>query len=179
MQRTKADYSRQPRRWKPLTQAQENALLLLIEGKSDVDVAADPGVQVRRQTVWEWRHWHPVFAAELERRRAEVYRQAQERLRSLMRQAVENVAAKVEAGDFEASIHVLKAVGMYGNGTMNAIHGQDPEQQFDAEVERRLDAEKIPDRFDELISASENPLKARRKAEIEAELLREYGDEAE
>ena len=72
MRQTNLDKSRQPRRWKPLTQAQENALLLLIQGKSDGEVAADPGVQVTRQTVWEWRHHDPRFAAELERLRAEV-----------------------------------------------------------------------------------------------------------
>jgi hypothetical protein len=173
--RTNSDNSGQPRRWKPLTQAQENALLLLIQGKSDGEVAADPGVQVRRQTIWEWRHEHPVFQAELERRRAEVYRQAQERLRSLLSKAVENLAGLVESGDYDASLQVLKAVGMYGNGTMNAIHGQDPERHFEAAVERRLQAEKIPEKLDSLLlQLDDNPRKRERQAEIEAELRAEY-----
>jgi hypothetical protein len=180
MHRTKSDNSGQPRRWKPLSQAQENVLLLLLQGKSDGEVAADPGVDVTRQTIWHWRHRNPMFMAALERRRGEVYRQAQERLRSLLRKAVENVATLVESGDFDASIHVLKAVGMYGNGTMNAIRGQDPAQHFDAEVERRLDAEKVLDEFDEMTTMmNANSTRGRRRAEIEAELWAEYGEAAD
>jgi hypothetical protein len=48
MRPTNLDKSRQPRRWKPLSQAQENALILLIQGKRDGEAAADPGVDVTR-----------------------------------------------------------------------------------------------------------------------------------
>ena len=44
-----------------------------------------------------------------------------------MGKAVANLAAAVEGGDLKASIEILKAVGMYGDGTMNAIHEQDPD----------------------------------------------------
>ncbi len=172
---TKPDNSRQPRRWKPLTQAQENALLLLIQGRNDGEVAADPGVQVTRQTVWEWRHHDPRFAAELQRRRAEVWRQPQERLRSLMSKAVENIAGLVESGDYDASVELLKITGMY-RGLVNHIGEQDPDKVFEAEVEWRLEQEKIPDRFDELIQL-DNPKKERRRAEIEAELWGTYGED--
>jgi hypothetical protein len=177
MRQTNLDKTRQPRRWKPLTQAQENALLLLIQGKSDGEVAADPSVQVTRQTVWEWRHHDPRFVAELERRRAEVWRQPQERLRSLMSKAVENVAGLVESGDYDASIELLKITGMY-RGLVNHIGEQDPEKVFETIVERRLAAEHIPGHLDDLlIKLDENPRKRQRQAEIEAELMREYGED--
>ena len=176
MRPTNLDKSRQPRRWKPLSQAQENALILLIQGKRDGEVAADPGVDVTRQTVWAWRHQDPRFAAELERRRAEVWRQPQERLRSLMSQAVENIAALVESGDYDASVELLKITGMY-RGLANHIGEQDPEKVFETIIERRLSAEHLPGDLHDLIGRLDsNPEKQRRKAEIEAELMREFGE---
>ena len=71
-------------------------------------------------------------------RRAEVWRQPQERLQSLLSKAVENLAAAVEEGDLKASIEVLKAVGMYGDGTMNAIHEQDPEKLIRQQAESQV-----------------------------------------
>jgi hypothetical protein len=72
--------------------------------------------------------------ATLERRRDEVWRQPQERLRSLMSKAVENVAGLVESGDYDASIELLKITGMY-RGLANHISEQDPEKVFNALVE--------------------------------------------
>jgi hypothetical protein len=93
-----------------------------------------------------------------------------------MRKAVENVAALVESGDYEASIELLKITGMY-RGLANHIGEQDPQKLLEAEVERRLAAEKIGGHLDELlIKLDDNPRKAQRRAEIEAELMREYGD---
>jgi hypothetical protein len=111
--------------FKPLTIEQENAIDQLILGQNDREVAEIEGVN--RMTVWQWRHEHAVFMAELERRRADVWRAPQEKLRSLMGKAVSNLAAGVEGGDLKASIELLKAVGMYGDGTMNAIGEQDPD----------------------------------------------------
>jgi hypothetical protein len=176
MHPTKADKSRQQRRWKPLTQAQENALLLLIQGKSDGEVAADPGVHVTRQTVWEWRHHDPRFMAELERRRAEIWRAPQERLRALISQAVENIAALVEVGDYDASVELLKITGMY-RGLNNHIDEQDPERVFDTIVEQHVAAERIPGDLERLSAKlMNNPAKDQRQAEIEAELLVEFGE---
>lgn len=168
--------SQQKPTFKPLSIEQQNAIDLLILGKSDQEVADTIGRD--RSTIWEWRTGHPLFCATLERRRAEVWRQPQERLRSLLSKAVENVAALVESGDYDASIELLKITGMY-RGLANHIGEQDPEKVFDAIVERRLAAEHIPDELDKLISTlSENPRKTWRKAEIVEELLREYGEAA-
>jgi transposase-like protein len=70
---TKPDETRQAPRFKPLSPAQEMALTLYLAGLSDTDVAQAVGVT--RQTCWQWRRQHPVFMVELERRRAEVWRQ--------------------------------------------------------------------------------------------------------
>ena len=131
-----------------------------------------------RQTCREWRRQHPVFMAELERRRAEVWRQPQERLRSLLSKAVENLAAAVEEGDLKASIEVLKAVGMYGDGTMNAIHGHDPERLIHEEAERRVRAEGISEdpTHDMLIGMTTNPAYQRHLAEVTEELYQAYGE---
>ena len=166
----------QPRRWKPLSQAQENALVLLLQGGSDSEVAADPGVHVERGTVWSWRHEHPLFKAELQQRRANLYGAAFERLRSLVSKAVENVAAKVEAGDYEASIDLLKCIRLYGNGSLNAVHGLDAERNLEELIDQRLKAEAIPDKFDILLDPLKNPAKEQRKAAIEAELMEEFGE---
>jgi hypothetical protein len=175
---TNSDNSRQPRRWKPLTQAQENALLLLLQGKSDGETAADPSVDVTRQTVWDWRNRDPRFAAELARRRDEIWRHPQDRLRSLLSKAVENIASLVETGDYDASVEVLKITGMY-RGLNNTPGEGDPEKVFDAIVEQRLAQEKIPGHLDDLlIKLDDNPRKAQRKAEIEAQLWAQYGEES-
>jgi len=162
--------------FRPLKIAQENAIDLLITGATDGDVAAVVGVD--RVTVWQWRHEHPVFMATLQRRRAEVWRQPQERLRSLLSKAVENLAAAVEEGDVKVSLEILKAVGMYGNGTMNAIHEQDPEKVIRQQAEAHVDREGVP-RNTLLAMAESLDMDAYRTrlAEVEAEIRRRYLDE--
>ena len=73
--------------FRPLTVAQENAIDALILGRTDGDVAALVGVD--RGTVWAWRHSHPLFAATLEQRRADLWRAPQEKLRSLAMRAAD------------------------------------------------------------------------------------------
>jgi hypothetical protein len=102
-----------PRRtFRPLTIEQEHAMNLLLVGKSDAEVAHE--LNLGRTTVWQWRTEHPLFMATLAQRRAEVWRTAQERLRSLLMTAVENLGKAVEAGDLRASVELLKAVGLHG-----------------------------------------------------------------
>jgi hypothetical protein len=160
-------------RFKPLSPAQETALTLYLAGQSDTDVAQAVGVT--RQTCWEWRRQHPVFMAELERRRAEVWRQPQERLRSHLSKAVENLGQAVESGDLKVSIELLKAVGMYGDGTMNAIGEQDPDKMIRQQAEALVDREGVP--RNALLAMTENLDTAAyrtRLAEIQAELRSIY-----
>ncbi len=162
--------------FKPLSIEQQNAIDLLILGKTDKEVAEAVGVN--RTTMWEWRTAHPLFMATLERRRAEVWRQPQERLRSLLSKAVENLAAAVEEGDVKVSLEILKAVGMYGNGTMNAIHEQDPEKLIRQQAEAQVDREGVPKNT--LLAMAEHLDTAAyrtRLAEVEAEIRRAYLEE--
>ena len=172
----KPSKSQQKPAFKPLSIDMESAMDCLILGKSDRETAEAVGVN--RMTIWGWRHEHPLFMATLERRRAEVWRQPQERLRSLLSKAVENLAAAVEEGDLKASIEVLKAVGMHGEGTMNAIHEQDPEKLIRQQAESQVDREGVPSNT--LLAMTENLDTAAwrtRLAEVEAEIRRAYLDE--
>jgi hypothetical protein len=117
---TKPDKSR---RWKPLSQAQQNAIDCLLAGMNDTETAADPRVNTCRQTIWDWRVNDPLFVAELQQRRATLWSASAERLRGLMGKAIENIAQAIEDGDEAASWNLLKCVGLYGNGTGNAVQG--------------------------------------------------------
>jgi hypothetical protein len=162
--------------FRALSIEQQNAIDMLILGRGDQETATAVGVD--RSTIWSWKKENPRFMATLERRRAEVWRQPQERLRSLMSKAVENVAALVESGNYDASIDLLKITGMY-RGLANHIGEQNPEKVFDTIVEQRLAAEHIPGQLDELlIKLDENPRRRQRKAEIESELMRAYCEDA-
>jgi hypothetical protein len=116
--------------------------------------------------------------ATLEQKRAEVWRGAQEKFRSLLSRAVENLATAVEEGDLTASIDVLKAVGLYGDGTMNAIFERDPEKLIRQQVEAQVDREGVP--RNALLAMAENLDNVawrHRLAEVEAEIRRAYLDE--
>ena len=65
---TKPDKTRQ------LSQEQENAVEHMLQGQSDRAVAEAVGVS--RQTVSEWKNHDPLFIAELNRQRVELWREA-------------------------------------------------------------------------------------------------------
>jgi hypothetical protein len=169
----KANKSQHNRTFKPLSVEQENAIDLLILGKTDRETVEAVGVG--RPTVTLWRTQHPLFMATLEQRRAEIWRAPQERLRALLSKAVDNIASAVDAGDVKASIEVLRAVGMYGNGTMNAIHEQNPEKILNAMVDQRLAREpESGDPVQRAMDALYHPERERRRQEIEHELAAKY-----
>lgn len=96
---------------------QENAIDLLLQGKSDREVAEAVGVS--RQTVTEWRNRNALFVAELNRRRREVWGRQTERLRQLVAQAVsvleEDLQQKQDLRLRQAAaVHILRVVGLYG-----------------------------------------------------------------
>jgi hypothetical protein len=115
---------------------------------------------------------------ELERWRAEVWRQPQERLRSLLHKAVENLADAVEGGDLKASIELLKAVGMYGNGTMNAIGEQEPEELIRQQAEAQVDREGTPkNALAAMVENLDTAAYRTRLAEVEAEIRSTYAED--
>ena len=161
---------------KPLSSAQLVGLELLLLGKTDQETANTLGIT--RETVWSWRREHPIFMSELEKRRAEVWGSAGERLRSLMQKAIDNIAALVESGDVDASIAVLKITGMYG-GVVNVLSEQDPKRIIRAQAERRVQEEGIPrdGTHEALIRLSENRRYHERLEEIEDALMAEFGED--
>ena len=162
---------------KALSPAQEAAIELYLAGKGDTDVASALGIA--RETAWHWRQEHAVFRAHLERRRAEVWGTASERLRSLLAKAVENIAARVEDGDYEASVELLKITGLY-RGVVNAVGEMDAEQIIKQQAEAQVRREGIPEDATRelLVGLSTNPVYQRRLQEIEAELRAEYGEKS-
>ena len=160
---------------KVLTPAQENAIELFLVGKGDTEVARILGIA--RETAWSWRREHPIFMATLQRRRAEVWGTAGERLRSLMAKAVDNIAGLVEVGDYDASVELLKITGLY-RGVVNGIGEQDPEKILKSLAEARVRREGIPQQALETLGRlTDNPLYHRRLAEVEAEFRAAYGDD--
>ena len=100
-----------------LTVMQEKAIQLLMTGGSDQAVADELGMA--RQTVNNWRHNDAAFAARFNAERQALWSTHREKLRSLVAQAVdvlaEDMVAKLEPKLRQsAAIHVLKAVGLYG-----------------------------------------------------------------
>jgi hypothetical protein len=143
---------------------------VLLTGKTDRETAEAVGVS--RWTVRQWRTQHPLLMATLEQQRAEVWRCAQEKFRSLLSKAVKTLGQAVASGDLNASIELLKAVGMYGDGTMHAIGEQDPMKVIEAQAEAQVKAEGVSDHptHDMLIEMTNNPAYRRRLDEVKAAL---------
>jgi predicted ArsR family transcriptional regulator len=99
---------------------------------------------------------------------------------TLMAKAVENIAGLVKTGDYEASIALLKITGMYG-GMVNAQSETDPENIIRTMAEAQVQREGIPRdaTHEALIRLTENTRYHERWQEIEAELMREYGEGCE
>jgi hypothetical protein len=86
--------------------------------------------------------------------------------------------AAVEGGNLKASIEVLTAAGMYGEGMVNAIHEQNPEKLIRQQAEAQVDREGVP--RNTLLAMTERLDTAawrHRLAEVEAEIRRAYLDE--
>jgi len=99
---TKQDKTRQ------LSIEQPNALEHLLQGQSDRAVAEAVGVA--RQTIWEWRNNDPLFIAELNRQRSEMWTEARERLKSLANRALDVVELHLGGGDPKASLTAAKYI---------------------------------------------------------------------
>ncbi len=123
-----------PDKTRRLTVEQENAIDLLIQGQNDRETAEAVGVA--RQTVTEWRNNNVEFIAELNLRRQEVWGGQVERLRGLVGQAVDALADDVTSGDEKlrqaAAVHILRAVGLYGEN----LKPTGPVEVEDVKIER-------------------------------------------
>ena len=173
---TKADKSR---RWKALSQVQLNAVDCLLSGMTDGETAADPRVNVVRQTVWEWRTGDVLFKAELQQRRATLWAASSEQLRGLMGKAIANIAKSIEDGDVTASWHLLKAVGMFG--VTSGVQGCHIEHELRSQAQNQARAEQDALNDDGSMTGALERINfnvPQRTEAIFAELLEEYTEEA-
>ena len=95
---------------------QLNAIELLITGASDASTAEAVGVS--RQTITAWRNDDFEFAAQLERKRQDLWASHEDDLRSLITRAIEILRHGMQSEDeriqIVAAVHVLRCVGIYG-----------------------------------------------------------------
>lgn len=112
---------------------QLNAIDLLVTGKTDQEVADLVGVS--RSTVTGWRLYNPTFAAELNKRRKEVWGAAGDRLRTLLLKAFDVVESALNAGDIKAALEFLKVAGV-NNIKLDNIGPEEPEEIIKAEKEK-------------------------------------------
>jgi len=168
---TKLDKSRQ------LSIEQANALEHLLQGQSDRAVAEAVGVA--RQTIWEWRNNDPLFIAELNRQRIELWAEARERLKSLANRALDVVESQLDSDDPKASLaaakYILQGTRLLGDTDLPKEGPTTPEGVLMAEL--RTDARQ------ELV-ATEGPAMPRFgfdpfRAEMEQELSTRVEDLAQ
>ena len=96
---------------------QQNAIDLLVQGKSDRETAEAIGVS--RQTVTNWRNNNTVFIAELNKQRKAVWGAQVDRIRYLISAALDVLEEDLKDTENKqlrqkAAIHILQAVGLYG-----------------------------------------------------------------
>lgn len=132
---------------KQLSIEQENAIDLLVAGKRDREVAE--AVNVNRETLNQWRNHDAVFVAELNKRRQEIWGSQSERLRSLVKKAVDVLEADLDSDERKlrqsAAIHLLKAVKVYG--TPLYPDGLTDPEDIESEWKRSLDLKSLLNRF--------------------------------
>ncbi len=99
-----------------LSDQQRRAIGLLVEGKTDPEVAEGLGVQ--RAMLARWRRYDVAFRAELNRRRQEVWGDAADRLRALVPRAVQKLSEALESSEqsWQVALAVLKVAGMVTPG---------------------------------------------------------------
>ncbi len=138
-----------PDKIRRLSQEQMNAIDYLLKGQSDRAVAE--AVDVSRQTVWEWRNNDPLFIAELNRQRIDLWSEARERLKSLANRALDVLEQQLDSSDPKAALaaakYVLQGTQLLGDTDLPLKGPTTPERvileklkrEAWAEVEAKLD----------------------------------------
>jgi len=88
------------------------AIGLVLDGKSDREVAGEVGVT--RETVWRWRNENPLFICELNHRRREAHRATRERLQSLQAKVLDVLDQALDDGDTRVAMALLKRMDAQG-----------------------------------------------------------------
>jgi hypothetical protein len=110
----------------PLSIEQLNAIDLLVTGLSDREVSEKVGVA--RQTVTNWRLYNPIFQAELNRKRKEIWGSSGDRMRSLLPKALDRLEKTLmddnDPNGWRAALEMVKSAGLYAKGGLGEI-GED------------------------------------------------------
>jgi len=108
---------------------QQNAIDHLLQGKSDRAVAAEVGVG--RATVCEWRNHDPLFIAELNRQRSELWAEARDRLKAMANRALDVLEQQLDSADPKASLtaakYILQGTKLLGDTNLPAPGPTTPE----------------------------------------------------
>jgi hypothetical protein len=93
-----------------LTEQQLIAITIMLAGRPIADVAHGAGVD--RRTIYNWRHHHAAFRAELERRRSDVWDETADRIRALLDPAVrmleEQIRSRYDQDRYRAARTILR-----------------------------------------------------------------------
>jgi len=120
--------------YRPLIPQQSNAVELLVLGHTDTHVAKALGLH--RGTVARWRLYHPVFQAELARRRQAVWGASKDQFRRLLRKALRRINRCLDADDPRIVLRAASALLRLGGGPGYAPPDvpHDPTEIIDAHV---------------------------------------------
>jgi len=164
-----------------LSQEQINTIEQLLQGKSDMAVAEAMGAS--HKTVWEWRNHDPLFIAELNRRRVELWSEARERLKSLANRALDVLEQQLGSGDpkvaLAAARYVLQGTPLSGDTDLPINGSTTPEEvlmdDLRREARRELAAKKKQDvsRYPMFDQFFEDEVEALAKSKLKDALAKE------
>jgi transposase len=127
---------------------QQNAIDHLLQGKSDRAVAAEVGVS--RTTVWEWRNHDPLFIAELNRERSELWMEARGRLKLMANRALDVLEQQLDGDDPKASLtaakYILQGTKLLGDTDLPAAGPTTPEAVIMEDLRREAHQELTAER---------------------------------
>ncbi len=122
---------------------QQNAIDHLLQGKSDRAVAAEVGVS--RTTVWEWRNHDPLFIAELNRQRSELWMEARGRLKLMANRALDVLEQQLDGDDPKASLtaakYILQGTKLLGDTDLPSEGPTTPEAVIMEDLRRKAHQE--------------------------------------
>lgn len=104
-----------------LTIEQLNAIDLLVEGKTDQEVADK--INVNRVTVTKWRNYDIYFQAELNKRRKEIWGASIDKMRALVPKAIERLEKEFDSKyGWKIALEIIKLAGLESNLIKNIGH---------------------------------------------------------
>lgn len=115
-------------KFRALSIEQQNAIEILLQGRSDRSVAEAIGVN--RSTIWEWRK-NPNFVAALNKQRNLMWKDSRERLKNLAGVALDTIERQLANEDgriaLTASKIILKSNRMLGETDLPLCSLEDPQ----------------------------------------------------